>query len=204
MANKLFKLSIVCSVFLFFACNTDNVNVNELNTTQDSLTINEPVLVEPEIIEDTITCKETKKKNEDNDFPILIKTCFYGDYQTIAEGYPDNNERYHYSYQLFKKINNKFTSIKNNELFNDNKNELLAIINKKVQKEYNDLLKDPENEDCMANVSKPKVTFDNLNIEFSSNEINFIFSFGIDNSMCMAVDEVYVNFNLNDIKKYIR
>ena len=87
-------------------------------------------------------------------------------------------------------------------LFNENKNELLSIINSKIKKDYMSFSNDPETKDCFEGASFTPYNFDQLGIDFDADEINFNVTFGLSGS-CMSVDGTIVSFHFDEIKKYL-
>ena len=150
-----------------------------------------------------VTCTEKESKNEDGGDPILTKTCLYKKYKTISKGYPDYKGRYSYEYSVFKKQENgSYVQIKNATLFNENKNELLSIINSKIENDYKSYSNDPETKDCFEGASFTPFNFDQLAIDFDVDKINFNVTFGLSGA-CMSVDGTIVSFNLYEIQKYL-
>jgi hypothetical protein len=140
---------------------------------------NESANTETSITSNKVTCTEKESKNEDGGDPILTKTCLYKKYKTISKGYPDYKGRYSYEYSVFKKQENgSYVQIKNPLLFNKNKNELLSIINSKIEKDYKSYSNDPETKDCFEGASFTPFNFDQLTIDFDVNKINFNVVFG--------------------------
>ena len=151
-----------------------------------------------------VTCTEKESKNEEYGDPILAKTCLYKKYKTISKGYPDYKGRYSYEYSVYEQQENGgYLQIKNATLFNENKNELLSIINSKIEKDYKSYSKDPETKDCFEGALFTTFNFDQLAIDFDFDKINFIVNFGL-NGACMSVDGTVVSFNLDEIQKYLK
>jgi len=148
-------------------------------------------------------CTERESKNKDGGDPILIKTCMYKKYKTISRGYPDYKGRYTYVYELYKKQpNGSFIQIKNAMLFNETKNELLSIINSKIEMDYAAFANDAETKDCFEGAAFAPFELDQLGIDFDADKINFNVSFGL-SAACMSVDGTTVSFNLDDIETYL-
>ena len=150
-----------------------------------------------------VTCTEKESKNEDGGDPILNKNCLYKQYKTISKGYPDFKGRYSYEYSIFKKQENgSYVQIINATLFNENKNELLSIINSKIEKDYKSYSNDPETKDCFEGASFTPFNYDQLGIDFDVDKIYFNVTFGLGGA-CMSVDGTIVSFNLDEIQKYL-
>jgi hypothetical protein len=149
-----------------------------------------------------VTCSQKENKNEAGGDPILVNTCLFKSYKTISTGTPDYKGRYSYQYELYKKINGKYVKVKNSALFNQNQNQLLTIINQKIQKDYKDFSSDPETKDCFEGKVVPKFSFEQLFIDFSEGKINFNVTFGLI-SACMSVDGTTISFTLEEIQQYL-
>ncbi len=154
-------------------------------------------------VPNNVSCTEQKSQNEEGGGPVLTKTCLYKKYKIITQGYADFKGRYSYEYSVFKKDENgSYVRIKNAMLFNENKNELLSIINSKIKKDYMSFSNDPETKDCFEGASFTPYNFDQLGIDFDADEINFNVTFGLSGS-CMSVDGTIVSFHFDEIKKYL-
>ena len=150
-----------------------------------------------------IVCSEKEQKSQNSEDPILTKTCLLGIYKSTSTGEADDKGRYYYSYKLEKKINDKFTKIKNIELFNEKKSELLDLINKQIKKDFNEFSKDPEYADCFAEMNgSPKVSYEDLGITFTDSGIEFNISYGLSDS-CLSVDGTTVSFKVDEILPYL-
>jgi hypothetical protein len=175
--------------------------IDTLKVTDNSK--NESANTETSITSNKVTCTEKESKNEDGGDPILTKTCLYKKYKTISKSYPDYKGRYSYEYSVFKKQENgSYVQIKNPLLFNKNKNELLSIINSKIEKDYKLYSNDPETKDCFEGASFTPFNFDQLGIYFDDDKINFSVTFGLSGA-CMSVDGTIVSFNFDEIQKYL-
>ncbi len=151
---------------------------------------------------DIIVCTEKKQAIQGREDSKLITTCTYKNYKTISIGEPDHRGLYMYSYQLLKNINNKYVPIKNTQLFNENKMELLGIINDKIKADFYSYASDEETMECFEGVAEPDVTFEDLHITFSGAGINISVSFGLPYS-CLSVDEGLSTFDLEEIEYYL-
>jgi len=87
-------------------------------------------------------------------------------------------------------------------LFNENKNELLSIINSKIEKDYKSYSIYPETKDCFEGLSFKPFNFNQLTIDFDVDKINFNVTFGLGSS-CMSADGTIVSFNLDEIQKFL-
>ena len=199
-ATLLFALTILIS------CGSSSTDPKEGNKTGDTLKSSIDTLKSAENIKSAsnkVTCTEEESKNENGGDPILTKTCLYKTYKFISTGFPDFKGRYSYEYSVYKKQENaSYAQIKNNSLFNKNKNELLTIINSKIEKDYKSYSNDPETKDCFQGASFEPFDFDQLGISFSEDKIEFNVTFGLGGA-CMNVDGTVVSFNLDEIQKYL-
>ena len=155
------------------------------------------------IASNKVTCTEKEKENEYGDSPVLVKTCIYKTYKIISDGYPDNRGNYSYEHSLFKKQENgSYVQIKNASLFNENKNELLSIINTKIEKDYKSYSKNSETKNCFENASFKPFNFDQLEITLDDDKINFHAEFGL-SIACLSVGGTIVSFKLDEIQKFL-
>ena len=154
-------------------------------------------------VQSHVTCTEQESQNEEGGGPLLTKTCLFKKYKIITQGSADFKGRYSYEYSVFKQEENgSYVQIKNAMLFNENKNELLSIINSKIKKDYMSFSNDPETKDCFEGASFTPYNFDQLGIDFNADGVNFNVTFGLSGS-CMSVDGTIVSFNFDEINKYL-
>lgn len=154
-------------------------------------------------VPNNVTCTEQESPNAEGGDPLLTKTCLYKKYKTNLKGYPDYKGRYSWEYSIFKKEENGgYIQIENAMLFNENKNELLSIINSIIKKDYMSFSNDPETRDCFEGASFMPYNFEQFGIDFDANGINFHVTFGL-SSACMSVDGTIVSFNFDELKKYL-
>lgn len=150
-----------------------------------------------------VICSDKELKIKNSNDPVLISTCLYKNYKTISKGYPDNFGRYSYEYSIFKKQENgNYIQIKNTDLFNNYKDELLRLINYKIEKDYNQFSNDPETKDCFTISTFNSFNFDQLQISFDDNKINFGCYFGLGGA-CRSVDGTSVSFTFEELGKYL-
>ena len=206
--------AILVASSLMTSCGSDSTVTKEVGKTVDTLKdINDNLksdeatnTAEDSIIQipsNKVTCTEKETKNENGDEPILIKTCLYKTYKAISKRFPDYKGRYSYEYSILKKQENgSYLPIKNTSLFNKNKNELLSIINKKIEKDYNSYSNDPETKECFEGISFTPFNFNELGIKFESNTIEFNVTFGLSGA-CMSVDGTTISMKLDKIQKYL-
>jgi hypothetical protein len=198
---------------LVSSCGSDPTGTKEGGQTEDTQKTSTDTIKSPHInntVENSIiptapnkiTCTEKESKNEDGGGPIITKTCLYKAYKTISKGFPDYKGRYSYEYSILKKQENgSYLPIKNASLFNKNKNELLSIINSKIEKDYKSYSNNPETKECFEGISFTPFNFGQLGIKFESNQIVFNVTFGLSGA-CMSVDGTTVSINLDEMQKY--
>ena len=214
--NKVITIfgAILVTLSLMTSCGSDSTGSKEVVQTIDTLKdINDTLKsdeatnrAEDSIIQITsnkVTCTEKESKNEEGGSPILTKTCLYKTFKTITKGFPDYKGRYSYEYSILKKQENgSYLPIKNASLFKKNKNELLSIINNKIQKDYISYSNNLETKDCFEGISFTPFNFNELGIEFESNTIEFNVTFGLIGA-CMSVDGTTISMKLDEIQKYL-
>lgn len=163
------------------------------------------ILIFPNIIfsQNKINCIEKEQKVLGSEDPVIIKTCTFKNYKSIKTGEADYKGRYSYTYNLFKVVNGKNQPISNSQLFNDKKDQLLSIINTKIESFYNEISKDPENADCLPDMEYiMPYSFEKLNISFDNEMIEFSYSFGL-SSACMNLDGDIISFKIPEIEPYL-
>lgn len=135
--------------------------------------------------------------------PTKIETFYFKDFKSVITGVPDEKNRYAWSFELFQKIGNEYQKVSNVTLFNDKKEELLTVINQKIQKDYVSAYKaDPK---CFKLSTPPVFDFKNLGIEFKDGKINFYASFDFANETCFYLyGYTSVEFTNEEIQKYLK
>ena len=168
---------LICSFFLFsFAANAQN----------------------------KVTCVEKEEKVEDNTEPTITNTCTWGNYKMVKVGEADFKGRYNYETTLYKLKNGQYEVIQNEDLFNQNKAQLLANINQKITIEYAALVKDKSNRQCIGNrKTAPKVNFNDMQIDFTEKGLNFTISYGMPGA-CLAIDGTILSYNFEALKQYLQ
>ena len=149
-----------------------------------------------------IICSEKEQIIKDSPDPRIIKSCTFENFKSVSIGDADYKGRYSYSYKLLKLINNRYVEIKNSELFNENKKELLAIINQKIKETYHEYLNNSETKYCFDGFTLTEASFDDLGISFNDNGIDFSISFGLSGA-CLSVDGTIISIELAEIKVYL-
>lgn len=151
---------------------------------------------------DVVSCSEKDFKNQDGPDPIIVKTCLYKSFKIVNTGSPDYTGKYSWEYNLYKKQNGKYIKASNSELFNQNQNKLLSIINQKILKDYLKFSSDPETKWCFEDMKPPKFTIDQLRIEFMKKKVYFWAEFGLYGA-CRNVDGTLIVFTLDEIHQYL-
>ena len=197
--------------FAFFALSScGGNNSSEAPKNIDSLTSSIITPVLKDTIDKTtgdtkkVSCSEVEEKNEDGGDPYIIKTCIFKTYKTVMTGSPDYKGRYIYESELYKNINGEFEKISNSQLFKQNQNKLLSIINQSIQEDYKIMSSDPETKDCFDGKQFEEFTIEQLRIEFDDNKIYFSVYFDLSNpNACMSVGGTDVSFTLDEIQPYL-
>ena len=205
MTNRMTNFAILLfALTILISCGSSSTDQKEGNKTGDTLKEGIDTLISVENIKSAsnkVTCTEEETKNENGGEPILTKTCLYKSYKFISKGFPDFNGRYSYEYSVYKmQDNGSYAQIKNASLFN--KNELLSIINSKIETDYKSYSNDSESKDCFEGASFTPFNFDQLGIAFNEDKIEFNVTFGLID-VCKNVDGTVVSINLGEIQKYL-
>ncbi len=135
--------------------------------------------------------------------PTKIENYYFKDFKSVITGIPDAKNRYTWTFELYQKINGEYVRAENVALFNDKKQELLDIINKKIQKEYAIAYKtDPK---CFTSKTPPTFDFKNLGIEFQDGKMNFYATFNYTNENCKFLyGYTSVDFEADEIQPYLK
>lgn len=165
----------------------------------------EPNLEEQSVADGTIsTCEEKDEDNPGSEDPVIIRTCTYQNFRSVATGMPDYKGRYSWEYTLHKLENNAYVPIKNESLFNEKRNELLRQVNQRIRAEYHLFSGDPDFSDCFAMAeSIPAFGFDELSIGFENDQLVFHASLGLP-EMCLSIDGASVSFKLSEVAPYLQ
>ncbi len=148
-------------------------------------------------------CSEKKLKNEDSQDPIIVKTCYLKNCRFVSTGYPDRKGRYSWDYELYKKTGQKYVKAMNEEIFNTQQNELLKILNKRVEKDFLQYSTDADTKDCFSDKTYSGHTLNDFKISFEGDQIWFSVYFGLPGA-CRNVDGSFVIFKLREIQKYLK
>jgi hypothetical protein len=196
-------LGLVVAVIIIISINYNNKQDSTSIISETNNIVNEKITeVTTAPAQNIIVCSAKEQKIEGSEDPRTIKTCTWGNFKSISTGEADFKGRYSYSSKLFKLTNNTYVAIKNSQLFNENKTELLEILNQRIKKSFDEYSNDPEFKDCFDGISAPHFSIDDLGIYFDDSGINFDVSFGLSGA-CMSVDGITISFKLDEIESYI-
>ena len=135
--------------------------------------------------------------------PTKVETYYFKDFKSVITGTQDEKNRYTYTFELFQKNGEEYIKADNAALFNDKKQELLDIINKKIQKDFNSSYKiDPK---CFTSKTPPTYDFKKLGIEFKDGKINFYAVFDFTTENCYYLyGYTSVEFTVDELKAYLK
>ena len=135
--------------------------------------------------------------------PTKVETYYFKDFKSVITGIPDEKNRYTYTFELFQKNGEEYVKSENLALFNDRKQELLDIINKKIQKDFTSSYKiDPK---CFTSKTPPTYDFKKLGIEFKDGKINFYAVFDFTTENCYYLyGYTSVEFKVDELKDYLK
>ena len=152
-------------------------------------------------IVDSLKSTQNIKKNKQD--PTKVETYYYKDFKSVITGTPDEKNRYTYTFELFQKNGEEYVKADNSAPFNDNKQLLLDIINKKIQKDFNASYKiDPK---CFTSKTPPIYDFKKLGIEFKDGKINFYAVFDFTTENCYYLyGYTSVEFTVDELKAYLK
>ena len=145
------------------------------------------------------TCHQDEKINPNSLNPVKTKTCESSFIRTISKSELDFGGKNHQIFELFLKRNNSFQKVKNEEIFNETKKELLEQINAQLEYTFNSTKK--EHSQCLNEITFTPITFDNLGISITEKTIEFHFDYGYSKT-CMKSYGTTLEFSLSDIEKY--
>jgi hypothetical protein len=148
-----------------------------------------------------VICEE-KRVNSTTSEPILIKSCILNNFKSVSTGEADYKGRYSYKYEIFIKKNGAFVKSNNEDLFNEKKEELLKLINKKIKMDFDDYATNPETKDCFEGVTFTYYTYENLGIEFNDDKVDFNVWFDVF-EYCFNVSSTTVSFSIEELKPYL-
>ena len=151
------------------------------------------------LIQFKTNCLQDEKINPNSLNPVKTKTCESNFIRTISKSELDFGGKNHQSFELFIKRKNLFEKVKNEELFNDSKAELLEQINAQLEYTFNATKK--EHVQCLNEISFTPITFENLGITISEKNVEFHYDYGYSKS-CMKPFGTSLEFPLSEIEKY--
>ncbi len=150
------------------------------------------------------SCEE---KDEDNPFAedaIIVRTCTYQHYRSVATGMPDYKGRYSWEYTLYRLENEEYVQISNASMFNQKREDLLRQVNQRILAEYQLFSDDPDFSDCFAMAeSIPEFGFDDLHIGFEDDQLVFHASLSLPDA-CLSIDGASVAFKLSEVAPYLQ
>lgn len=157
------------------------------------------------VTESTATsCEEKNEDNSGSEDPIIVRTCTYNIYKSVATGMPDYKGRYNWEHALYKLEHDEYVPISNESLFNERRNDLLRQVNQRIRAEYQLFSIDPDFSDCFAiTESIPEFGYEDLNISFEDNQLVFHASLGLPEA-CLPIDAASVSFKLSEVAPYLK
>jgi hypothetical protein len=173
------------------------IALNSAKKTIDSLTELNHKLTS---IQFKTNCLQDEKINPNSLNPVKTKTCESNFIRTISKSELDFGGKNHQSFELFIKRKDVFEKIKNEELFNESKAELLGQINAQLEYSFNATKK--EHAQCLNEITFSPITFENLGISLSEKSIDFHYDFGYSKT-CMKSFGTLLEYPLEDIEKYL-
>jgi len=154
--------------------------------------------------ENTVTCIEKEKASDDENNPVLIKTCDFQNFRSIKTGTADDKGRYSYSYELYIIDQNGKHQIKNSDVFKTGADAVEKKINQDLQQEYEENLKNPHLKDCMEWIDFRHYTLNEMGMGFSDNDtLEFYINHGIGGA-CFNVSFNILKYNLSAFEAYMK
>lgn len=152
-------------------------------------------------IVDSIKATQTIRKNKQE--PTKVETYYFKDFKSVITGTPDEKNRYTYTFELFQNQGDEYIKVENVALFNDKRQQLLDIINKRIQKDFAASYKiDPK---CFTSKTPPTYDFKKLGIEFKDGKINFYAVFDFTTENCYYLyGYTSVEFTVEELKPYLK
>ena len=149
-----------------------------------------------------MTYKTFKYDNEVYD-DVRVEKCYYKNHLFKSIGIRDYNQRYSYDYYLYKVVNKDTIKINNTDFFGKNYKQLEKIINEKLKASLDDDAKHEELKRCVESINFRYYNFNEFGISFRNNDIvQFNIDYGI-SMACAPVANGMVEFELNELSKYI-
>lgn len=147
--------------------------------------------------------KRAHEVKRDKQEPARIENYYYKDFKSVISGTPDSKNRFTWTFELFKKADGEYIPAENEEVFNENKDELLAEINTKINADFEKAYS--LDKQCFTTSKAPSYTFKNLGLEFKDGKVNFyaVFNFATENCYFLYGYTV-VEFTVEEIEKYLK
>lgn len=149
-----------------------------------------------------LTCSYKEEKIPDCDYPVRIKTCLFGNYKNVKSANPDFKGNYEFSYEVFKKVKGKYVLIKNSDLFNAQKMELLDKINAQIKVNFDEFLSSNTSNDCFENAAASYVPFEDMFVHFTNEGIEFHVKFNVTFG-CFSDQGTVIFYAWKDIIPYL-
>jgi hypothetical protein len=152
-------------------------------------------------IVDSLKMTQNIKKGKQE--PTKVETYYFKDFKSVITGVPDEKNRFTYTFELFQKKGEEYVKAENSAPFNEKKQELLDLINKKIQKDFTSSYKiDPK---CFTSKTPPTYDFKNLGVEFKDGKINFYAVFDFTTTNCYYLyGYTSVEFTFDELKSYLK
>jgi hypothetical protein len=202
MTRLINVLTVVATFILSSGCGSgikNDANTNDINA--DSTAVVK--------VDNHVVCTEQEQTTYDKDLEenltSNVKECKFRDYKSIQTSYMNpRNGHESYDYQLFKMINDKYAPVKNAELFKNNKEELLTLINNRMREVINRHYGEEGGSDCLEGNYSPdkKFSYDEMGITFEEGKIIIHISLELIDA-CAAFDQNTVELNLEEVEKYL-
>jgi len=147
--------------------------------------------------------KKIHEVRRDKQEPTRVENYYFKDFKSVITGTPDSKNRFTWTFELFKKGEGDFIPAENEEVFNENKEALLVIINKRVHEDFEKAYATDKH--CFTTSKAPNYTFKNLGLEFKDGKVNFyaVFDFATENCYFLYGYTV-VEFTVDEISEYLK
>ena len=190
--DSLYKVNTESQAYSLFQRNEDSLRYQNLLRKLSDRNI---------FIVDSLKLTQNIKRSKQD--PTKVETYYYKDFKSVITGTPDEKNRYTYTFELFQKNGEEYVKADNSAPFNDDKQLLLDIINKKIQKDFNASYKiDPK---CFTSKIPPIYDFKKLGIEFKDGKINFYAVFDFTTENCYYLyGYTSVEFTVDELKAYLK
>jgi hypothetical protein len=145
------------------------------------------------------TCEETNETGREDIYPVITKTCKFGNIRTVSTSTAEYTGRYDTNYQLF--FNEK--AVNTSEIFNKKQEQLIKIINQKFEVEFEKMRIDKTNKDCLDGRTFKSKKMNDLAIDFDDDKIKFICDFHL-GLRCGTLNDGVVTLKITEVKKYLK